>query len=64
MHQKQQILNYLKGGNTLTPVEALNKFGCMRLGARIYDLKRDGHPIVKAGIEAMEKIMSGRTTIK
>ena len=55
MQQKQQILNYLKGGNTLTPVEALNKFGCMRLGARIYDLKRDGHPIVRQLVGAGKK---------
>lgn len=27
-------------GNRITPLEALNKFGCLRLGARIYDLQR------------------------
>jgi len=42
--QSSEILAYLKGGNTITPLEALNKFGCLRLAARISDLKK-GHPI-------------------
>ena len=43
--QAQQILAWLEAGNTLTPTQALNKFGCFRLGARIYDLKKAGHDI-------------------
>ena len=43
--QTIQILKYLKDGNSITPLEALYKFGCMRLGARIYDLKQEGHVI-------------------
>lgn len=43
--QNQQILKYLQSGKKITPLEALNKFGCFRLGARIYDLRHDGHPI-------------------
>lgn len=43
--QSQQILAWLKAGNTLTPTQALNMFGCFRLGARIYDLKQEGHRI-------------------
>lgn len=43
--QTDQILAHLKGGGTLTPLEALHKFGCFRLGARIWDLKREGHDI-------------------
>ena len=45
MTQTQQILQHLKQGNTLTPIEALNLFGCFRLGARIYDLKDMGYNI-------------------
>lgn len=37
--QSKLILAYLMTGETLTPIEALNMFGCFRLGARIYDLK-------------------------
>ncbi|WP_100137869.1 helix-turn-helix domain-containing protein [Snodgrassella alvi] len=43
--QTSQILEYLKDGNSITPLDALRKFGCMRLGARIYDLRQDGHVI-------------------
>ncbi|KDN14029.1 hypothetical protein BGI40_01585 [Snodgrassella communis] len=43
--QTIQILQYLKDGNSITPLDALRKFGCMRLGARIYDLKQAGHVI-------------------
>ena len=46
MSQEREILHYLKDGNTLTPIDALNKFGCFRLGARIMDLKKEGHNIV------------------
>ncbi|MCR4330036.1 MAG: helix-turn-helix domain-containing protein [Candidatus Roizmanbacteria bacterium] len=43
--QTQRILNHLITGQTLTPLEALKNFGCFRLGARIWDLKADGHKI-------------------
>lgn len=36
-HVKQILLHMLKG-NTITPLEALRKFGCFRLGARIWDI--------------------------
>ena len=42
MSQNQQIANYLIKGRKLTPIEALNKFGCFRLAARIADLRNDG----------------------
>jgi len=45
MTQAQQIYEYLKAGNTLTPLEALQKFGCLRLAARIADLRKQGHII-------------------
>ncbi|MDD5358392.1 MAG: helix-turn-helix domain-containing protein [Candidatus Nanoarchaeia archaeon] len=39
------ILEYLKKGGKLTPLKALRRFNCLRLGARIYDLRAKGHPI-------------------
>jgi len=45
MTQSQRILIYLKTGKSLTPLEALKKFGCFRLAARIADLRKDGHTI-------------------
>lgn len=44
-NDKQLVLEYLRENKTITPLEALNTFGCYRLGARIYDLRRDGHTI-------------------
>jgi hypothetical protein len=42
MSQTTQIANYLNKGRKLTPIDALNKFGCFRLAARISDLRNDG----------------------
>jgi hypothetical protein len=44
--QSDKILAHLRSGKSITPLEALNLFGCFRLGARIYDLKKAGHNIV------------------
>ena len=43
--QNKQILNHLESGKTITPIDALNLFGCFRLGARIHDLKSEGYDI-------------------
>lgn len=40
--QTENILNYLKEGNSITPIEALNLFGCFRLSARIFDIREMG----------------------
>ena len=40
--QCTQIKNWLKAGKTLTSLEALNLFGCMRLASRINDLRKQG----------------------
>lgn len=51
MAQRDDILNYLKSGRSLTPLEALDLFGCFRLGARIYDLKQEGFNIKSEQVE-------------
>ncbi len=43
--QSSSILSHLQEGKSISPIEALNLFGCFRLGARIFDLKADGHDI-------------------
>ena len=40
--QNKQIRKYLEAGYILTPLDALYKFNCFRLSARIYDLRRKG----------------------
>lgn len=43
--QSGKILEHLKRGRTITPLEALKLFGVLRLGGRIFDLRREGHEI-------------------
>ena len=43
--QSEAILLFLQEGRTLTPLEALTLFGCMRLGARVWELKLLGHNV-------------------
>lgn len=43
--QSAQILKALQRGDRLTHLDAEKRFGCLRLGARIYDLKQKGYSI-------------------
>lgn len=45
--QKALILKALQQGDRLTHLDAEKRFNCLRLGARIYDLKQHGHKIEK-----------------
>ena len=45
MSQCEAILNYLRTGNVIEPLYAINKMGCYRLAARIKDLRKKGHII-------------------
>lgn len=40
--QNEAILRHLKERGSITPMEAMDLYGCFRLAARIDDLKRDG----------------------
>ncbi len=40
--QNKLIAQHLESGHTITALEALHRFGCFRLSARIWDLKRRG----------------------
>jgi hypothetical protein len=43
---KEQILNHLQQRGSITPFEALQMYGCLRLGARVCDLRKEGYPIL------------------
>ncbi len=43
--QEKWILEQLQQGKPVTPIDALDGCGCFRLGARIFDLKQQGHNI-------------------
>ena len=42
MTQKEKVATYLKSGKSLTPIQALTKFGTLRLAAIIFRLKAEG----------------------
>lgn len=44
--QKPQVLSYLKKHKTITPLQALSKFGCYRLSSIINRLRNDGYKII------------------
>lgn len=44
--QNRQILAHLQKGNTITQMDALRMFGCMRLASRINDLRQMGFHIM------------------
>jgi len=58
LSQKNQVLKYIQKHGSITPIEALNNIGSFRLGARVYDLKQEGHNIInlnKSGNERFAK---------
>lgn len=51
MSQSDLILDALLKGEMLTPLDALRRYGCFRLGARIWDLRQQGYDIQMRLIE-------------
>ena len=45
MTQCEKVLEYMKDFGSISPLEAMQDIGCMRLAARIADLREQGHPI-------------------
>ena len=56
--QASHILAHLVSGRTITPLGALKKWGCLRLGARIHQLRGRGHDIKGEPIEVAGKRVS------
>jgi hypothetical protein len=54
MSQKTDILAHLQHG-PITPMEALKKYGCFRLAARIDNLRQDGHDIATEMVDTGDK---------
>jgi len=46
MSQRDMIRQDLLDGKVITPIDALDKYGCYRLAARISELREEGMPIV------------------
>lgn len=56
--QKEAILRHLQSGKTITPLEALNLYGCFRLSARIWDLRNEGYVIRSENVKQGKKTFS------
>ena len=46
MTQCERIINYIEDNGSITQLDALREFGCMRLASRISDLKKSGMRII------------------
>ena len=53
MTQCEKILEYMQEFGSITPLDALREFGCMRLASRMTDLK-------KAGVKFKKTMVKGR----
>lgn len=51
MNATARIRSWLRSGKALTPIEALNRFGCMRLAARVHELRTEGLPIITERVQ-------------
>lgn len=45
--QCNKVLHFIETEGSITPLDALREFGCMRLASRVSDLKRKGYPITR-----------------
>jgi len=46
LNQSEQVLEYIKRNGAIDPWTAMRDLRILRLGARIFDLRAAGHPIV------------------
>tara|TARA_B110000967_G_scaffold135685_1_gene138537 strand:- start:410 stop:628 length:219 start_codon:yes stop_codon:yes gene_type:complete len=55
MTQHQRILDHLKDGGRLTCLDAFNQLGITQVATRIFELKREGHPISKRPLKVINR---------
>ncbi len=46
MTQTEKILEFMRANGSITPMDALSEFGCMRLAARIADIRSSGVNVI------------------
>lgn len=52
MSHKTRLIQWFSQRQSITPMEAMNDLGIYRLGARIYDLRKEGHRIETERMES------------
>lgn len=50
MTQCERVLKYMEDFGSINPMQAMKDLGVMRLGARIFDLKKAGHKITRRNV--------------
>lgn len=58
--QTEQILEYMQKNGSITALEATVRLNCLRLAARISDLKKEGHLI--SSVMESHKSQDGSTS--
>jgi hypothetical protein len=58
--QNLRIKKHLEAGRSLTALDGLYQFGTLRLGARIYDLRKQGMRITSETIEIVSACVPGK----
>ena len=56
--QAEKILTALEAGHVITPLDALHKYGTLRLGARVFDLRKAGHQIMSRRVRIGDKTVA------
>ena len=62
--QKSLVRQHLLDGKSITPLEALNKFGVFRLAAVVHELRDEGLPIEMERLQVSPKKRVARYYIK
>lgn len=62
--QKANVRAWLLDGRSITPLEALNRFGSLRLSAIIFDLREEGLPIEMERLQVSPKKRVAKYFIK
>lgn len=61
--QNKMIMGHLRRHKSITPLTAMSQYNCMRLAARIFDLKEAGHTINKEMVETHSGKQIARYTL-
>ena len=50
-NQKDLVLEHLKERGSITPLVALREYGIFRLACCVFDLRKEGYPVVTERVE-------------
>lgn len=62
--QCDQILQHMRAYGSITPLDALRQYGCMRLGARIWDLRQRNIMIKSRSVRRGKKVFASYSLVE